>query len=118
MAGPYFFAWADESEAFDPVTHSRFDDDIFDFEIAQNEGDFATLAITIQNPRIGLLAPGRQIWAWFSWSDGTDVIPLFFGRLVGLPDNIDGESVALNFIARPSDFANRVIEYLAFIKAQ
>lgn len=103
--GPYFFAWADEGDAFDPYLHARFDDDIFDFNLTQQEGDFAALALTVKNPRIGLLAPGRQIWAWFSWWNGVQVVPLFFGRLVGLPDNLDEETVALNFIARPSDYA-------------
>lgn len=107
--GPYFFAWTDEGTAFDPYLHARSNEDIFEFTIEQQEGDFASLSITIQNPRIGLLAPGRQVWAWFSWWDGTQAVPLFFGRLVGLPENLDQESVTLNFIARPTDFAAQKI---------
>lgn len=102
--GPYFFAFASEGDAFDSAIHTRFDDDIFDFQIDQVEGDFATLTMTVKNPRIGLLAPGRQIWGWFSWWNGTHAVPLFFGRLVGLPEDLADETVKFNFIARPSNF--------------
>lgn len=105
--GPYFFAWVDEGTAFDPNLHARSNEDIFEFTLDQQEGDFASLDITIKNPRIGLLAPGRQIWAWFSWWNGTQAVPLFFGRLVGLPTNLEAETVQLNFIARPPDFTNQ-----------
>jgi len=105
--GPYFFAWTDEGIAFDPYLHTRFDDDIFDFTLEQQEGDFASLSITIQNPRVGLLSPGRQIWCWFSWWNGIEAVPLFNGRLVGLPDNLHEEEVTLHFIARPSNFQSQ-----------
>lgn len=104
--GPFFFAWSAEDEEFDPLIHAREDDDIFDFKIEQQEGDFASLSMTVRNPRIGLLAPGRSIWCWFAWaSPNSGVVPLFKGRLIGLPDNIADDTVTLNFIARPSDFA-------------
>jgi hypothetical protein len=102
--GPFYFAWADENEAFSTDLHVRWDDEIVEMEIEHNEGDFATLRIVVRNPRIGLLAPGRKRWAWLSWFDGTDVVPLFYGRIVGVPDQIQDEVVELNFIARPPDF--------------
>jgi hypothetical protein len=105
VAGPFYFAWADAGEAFDPVAHARWDDAIVDFSIDQVEGDFATLKITVKNPRVGLLAPGRKVWGWFSWSDGAGVVPLFNGRLLGVPDQIEKELVSLTLVARPEDVA-------------
>ena len=118
MAGPYYFAWADEEDEFNSVTHAVEDDDIFEFEIEHNEGDFATLRIQIENPRIGLLAPGRKRWAWFSWFNGTIIVPLFFGRLVGLPEQIQDELVEINLIARPSDFVDQKLAVAATLKVR
>src|SRR5262249_24154569 len=74
------------------------------FKVEQQEGDFASLTMTVRNPRIGLLAPGRPVWAWLSWWNGHETVPLFYGRLIGLPTNLDQELVEFNFTARPSDF--------------
>jgi hypothetical protein len=102
--GPFYFAWADKNEAFDPAVHARIDEDIFKFDVDHSEGDFATLTAIVRNPRIGLLAPSRWVWAWLSWQNGTDLIPLFYGRLVGVPTDINQELVTLVFTARPADF--------------
>ena len=105
MAGPFFFAWADAGElAFGPQ-HVRNDEEILSFTISHDEGDFPSLDITIINPRVGLLAPGRKVWAWLSYQKpGGDVVPLYFGRLVGVPEDLDQELVKLAFVARPEDF--------------
>lgn len=105
--GPFYFAWADAGEAFDPVVHARWDDDLFDMTLDQVEGDFATLRMQIRNPRVGLLAPGRKIWGWLSWFNGTEIVPLIFGRLVGVPDEIQDEVVEITLIARPDNFAEQ-----------
>ena len=97
---------------FDPAVHNRFDEDVLSIEIAQEEGGFATLTIGLKNPNIGLLAFGRNLWCWLSWDqawvpDGSatpDLVPLFNGRLVGLPKLQAGEVVQLEFLARPDDF--------------
>ena len=102
--GPFYFAWADKNEAFDPVVHARIDEDIFKFDVDHSEGDFATLTAIVRNPRIGLLAPARRVWAWLSWRNGADLVPLFYGRLVGVPTDINQELVTLVFTARPADF--------------
>lgn len=115
MAGPFFLAWVDASETVFLPVHVREDDDVFAFELAQDEGDFATLRLDVRNPRVGLLSPGRKTWAWLSWDRAydpespvpIDVVPLFFGRLVGVPTNIFAELVTLEFIARPSDYTTR-----------
>jgi hypothetical protein len=82
------------------------DTEIVRISIEQEEGDFAVLTIETRNPFVGLLAPGREIWGWLSWDDGTgNIVPLFHGRLVGLPSDLIGERIELKFIAQPNDFA-------------
>jgi hypothetical protein len=90
---------------FDPDVHLVEDLQIFDIELSQTEGGFAALVIQVLNPRIGLLAAGQNLWCWLSWTnaEGT-VIPLFHGRLVGIPKELEDEVVSLEFIARPGDF--------------
>lgn len=105
--GPFYFAWVNEDEVTFNSSFLRDDEDVFSFQLTQSEGDFAQLSATIRNPRIGLLAPGRKIWAWLSYFDGTTLKPIFFGRLVGIPSNIFDVLVTLEFVARPSDFAEQ-----------
>jgi hypothetical protein len=90
---------------FDPAVHNREDEEIVSLEISQEEGGFATLTIDIKNPNIGLLAFGRNLWCWLSWDqgDGT-LVPLFNGRLIGVPKLSVGEIVQVQFLARPDDF--------------
>jgi hypothetical protein len=93
---------------FDAAVHNRCDEDILSVELAQEEGGFATLTVDIKNPNIGLLALGRNLWCWLSWDqawpDGTpDLLPLFNGRLIGVPKLSAGEVVQIQFLARPDD---------------
>ncbi len=104
--GPFYFVWADKNEPFDAAVHARIDEDIFKFDVDHSEGDFATLTAIIRNPRIGLLAPARRVWAWLSWQNDADLVPLFYGRLVGVPTDINQEQVTLVFTARPADFVS------------
>jgi hypothetical protein len=100
--------------AFDPAVHDRFDADILDIDISHEEGSFATLSVRMRltNPNIGLLALGRQLWCWLSWDQAwtpggsatPDLVPLFNGRLVGVPKLQANEIVQLEFLARPDDF--------------
>lgn len=98
---------------FDPAVHNRFDEDILGFEISQQEGAFATLTAEVKNPQIGLLALGRNLWCWLSFDQNwtpagggsVDLVPLFNGRLVGVPRLAAGEVVQLEFLARPDDYA-------------
>jgi hypothetical protein len=106
MAGPFYFAWVEPSETtFDPNVHNREDEDVFGFTVEHAEGDFAGLEIEIRNPRVGLLAPGRKVHAWLSWNIGSEIKPLFHGRLVGIPDDVNQDIVRLQFTARPDDYA-------------
>jgi hypothetical protein len=104
MAGPFYFAWADADELTFGEGHVRNDEEILSFTINHDEGDFSSLDITIINPRVGLLAPGRKLWAWLSYQKPGEVVPIFFGRLVGVPEDLDQEQVKLAFIARPEDY--------------
>lgn len=117
MRIPFSFAWVEADETTFNESHVREDESILDLTISQDEGDFATMTIEIENPRVGLLAPGRPLWAWLAWNPNfandsgdsssalfDDMVPLFFGRIVGVPQDLDQETVKLTFLARPADF--------------
>lgn len=107
-AGMPYFAWIDPSETTFGPEHLRWDEDVFSFALRQDEGDPASLTLVVRRPRndagdpIGLLGPGRKIWAWFALDCGPDLIR-FRGRLVGVPTSIFEELVTLEFVARPID---------------
>ena len=68
--GPFYFAWVDYASGAVPTfgpEHEVEDEEIVSFTVEQKEGDFATLNIDVRNPKIGLLAPGRPIWACLSY---------------------------------------------------
>ncbi len=103
--GPFFFSWSDPTETTFGPEHHVWDEDIVTFKLDHTEGNCATLDLDVRNPRIGLLNPGRKVWAWFSYDSGSGgVVALFFGRLVGVPTNLLAEVVTLSFIAKPLDF--------------
>ena len=107
-AGMPYFAWIDPGETVFTVGHLRWDEQVFSFTLSQGEGDPASLTLVVRRPRnvdgdaIGLLGPGRKIWAWFALDSGGDMIR-FRGRLVGVPTSIFEELVTLEFVARPID---------------
>jgi hypothetical protein len=55
-------------------------------------------------------------WCWLSWHDGSDPVPLFCGRLTGVPESIDGETVRLLFTARPIGYEGVRDELAATLK--
>jgi len=107
-AGWPFFAWIDADETTFEPEHMRWDENVFSFELKQEEGDPASLTLVVRRPRneggdpIGLLGPGRKIWCWFAFDCGPDLFR-FRGRLVGIPTSIFEELVTLEFVARPFD---------------
>jgi hypothetical protein len=107
-AGMPYFAWIDPGETVFGPEHMRWDESVFSFTLKQDEGDPASLTVVVRRPRndagdaIGLLGPGRKIWAWFALDCGPDLIR-FRGRLVGVPTSIFEELVTLEFVARPMD---------------
>jgi hypothetical protein len=102
----YYFAWVDETDSDFDIALLREDEQVFAFELSQAEGEFAALTTDIRNPEAGLLNPSRKQWAWLSadFGDTAGAQPLFFGRLVGMPEDIIGKAVRLTFSARPTDF--------------
>lgn len=108
MPGPIFFAWTDPDVDFDPDVHAVYDERIYNITIEQAEGGFASLKIEVRNPRVGLLAPGRKRWCWLSWEGSTGgPQPIFRGRVVGLPADVINETVILEFVAQPDDYADQ-----------
>jgi hypothetical protein len=101
VPGPFHFAWIAGPVDYDPVVHAVEDEQIIELKISQQEGEFASLQITVRNPYQGLLGAGRMQWCWLSWDDGTGPQPLFCGRLTGVPESLEGETVRLLFTARP-----------------
>lgn len=101
----FYFAWVDSDESTFGPEHHVHDEDPFNIRLEQVEGDFASLSMDIINPRVGLLTSGRKRWAWLSYrKQDTTVVPLFFGRLVGVPSEIQDNVVNLTFIARPPNY--------------
>jgi hypothetical protein len=107
-AGLPYFAWIDASETVFGGEHLRWDEQVFSFTLTQDEGDPASLTVVIRRPRnvagapIGLLGPGRKIWAWFALDCGPALVK-FRGRLVGIPTSLFEDLVTLEFVARPVD---------------
>jgi hypothetical protein len=98
---PFYFAWVDEDQTtFDPSTMNVVDEAIFDMDLDHEEGQCPTLTLTIKNPRVGLLSPGRKVWAWLSYQKGLTIKPLFFGVLVGVPSDMFAELITIKLIAR------------------
>jgi hypothetical protein len=102
-----YFAWVDlvggAAPAFSSAHHVQ-DEDVFSFVVSHAEGEFPQLSIEVRNEGVGLLSPGRKRWAWLSRDLGAGPVPLFFGRVVGTPDQIAEGVQRLLLIARPFDW--------------
>jgi hypothetical protein len=107
VAGPFFLAWVDSDETTFGSEHYVMDEYVFAFRRTLSEGQKPLLELEIKNPHIGLLNPARKFWAWFSWTDGTTVHPLFFGRLVGNPVELFQEIIVIQLIAEPLDYKHQ-----------
>jgi hypothetical protein len=101
----FFFAWVQQSDRAWNPSFARNDENVFSLEIKHDEGQIPTCDIEIKNPRIGLINPGRAYWSWLSYSfDGGPPIPLFFGRLVGIPSDLQGNVLKIQLIARDVNY--------------
>ncbi len=100
----FYFAWVDATETTWGPEHLVEDEVIKSLTIEHKEGGIPTLSIDIRNPGIGLLAGGRQKWAWVSYDDGDTITPLMFGQVLGMPSDLFGEVVTLQFTARALDY--------------
>ena len=108
VAGPFYFAWVEPSETSFNSSHYRMDEYIFSAKRTLAEGEKPLLEIEIQNPHVGILSSGRKYWAWFSWFNGSSIVPIFFGRVVGSPTSIFEEVISLQLVADPIDYKQRV----------
>ena len=100
----FHFAWVDAGQTSFSSAFAREDEQVLSFELAQEEGDFASLRLEVRNPRVGLLSINRKRWGWLSVSEGSVITPLFFGRLIGLPEEMNEDVVTLSFIAKPLNY--------------
>jgi hypothetical protein len=116
VAGPFYFAWVEPDETTFDVSHHRMDEHIFSAKRILAEGEKPLLEIEIQNPHVGILSPDRQYWAWFAWDNGTSIVPLFFGVVVGTPAEIFEEVIKLQFIADPIDYLQQVQQVAETLK--
>ena len=112
--GPFYFAWCDATDTAFGSDFYTYDEPIFSFSFKAEEGQACILEIEVANPWIDAptfkyIAPGNHYWAWFSWYNPlTETVePLFFGRLVGMPESIEDYTVRLQFIARSDDWIVR-----------
>jgi hypothetical protein len=93
-----YTAFVEESETFDPNTHSREDLTVFQAVMTQEEGDVAEYELEVLNTRAAW--PGRRLFI----SENGNL--LFSGYLVSNLGQI-GETVTVQAVAKPSDAADR-----------
>ena len=108
MGARIFFAWVERHETAFLAEHHRIDEEVFALHRSLDEGEFPSLEVDVWNEGVGFLAPGRRQWVWVSYERGPDdVVPLFFGRIVGVPQQFSEDMVRLTFRARPQDYEDR-----------
>lgn len=100
----YYLALVDKTDTTFNATFARHDEIVRSFSISQQEGDFCGLTVTIERPGQTLLDPARPQWVWLSMEEGSALTPLFFGRVVGVPADIQGDFYTIEFLAKPADF--------------
>lgn len=99
-----FFAYVPPGTPWD-VSFAVFDESIFDLVISHDEGQIPEAVIEVKNPRIGFINPSRMYWAWISFAyEACGPLPLFYGRLVGIPERIEANTVKMKFIARDDNY--------------
>lgn len=114
---PFYFAWVANGNTTFGVAHQVEDEEVFAFTLDHSEGDFPSMRVTVVNPRIGLLNPGRPRWAWISYRKfDNSVVPIFHGRLVGFPADMTQTVVEFEFTARPPDFIEQKQALAATLK--
>ncbi len=104
MARIWYLALVDRTDTSFSSAFARHDETVFSFSIQQAEGDFCALSVVIEKPSQSLLDPARPQWVWFSVKEGMVTTPLFFGRVVGVPADIQSDLVTIEFLAKPADF--------------
>lgn len=98
----------DKTETTFGSGHHRMDEYVFSARRILAEGEKPKLELIIENPRAGLLSPLRKQWCWFAWDNGTEIVPLFFGKIVGMPTDMESETITVTFIAWPADYKKQL----------
>lgn len=99
-----YFAMVDKTDSTFSATFARNDEFVRSFTVTQQEGDFCGLTVVIERPSAALLDASRKQWAWLSLGEGSTLTPLFFGRIVGVPSELQDDFVTVEFIAKPSNY--------------
>ncbi|AIL13299.1 hypothetical protein IM40_06995 [Candidatus Paracaedimonas acanthamoebae] len=99
----FYFAWCHENEQFDPTVHARRDEHLFSLEISGQEAKYPTAYVQIMNPKCGLINHDRQQWAFISGDRGEGVELMFRGRILAIPEKIEGETLKILLIAEPTE---------------
>jgi hypothetical protein len=107
--GPVYFAWVGPDETAFTEDHIRYDEYILSIEIDLEEGKLPVAQLVMINPGAASwwLAPGRKRWAWLAFADGDTVKPAFFGRILAMPSDMNGETVTVQLFAKPLDYLAR-----------
>lgn len=103
----FFFKWAHPTEILDLNNVDKTDLDIIDFSLIQREGEIALCQLTI--PLTAELKPHQ--YAILFVEIGTKRSPLFKGKLMSLPVQINELQQRIEFFALPVD-ANAQLEVL------
>ena len=105
-----YFAYADAGDAFSQAM-ARIDANILSLNVLHEEGQNPVATVVMKNPRIGLMAPGRHLCAWFSWlpNDSTsgDAEPLMFGLIDTINADLFAQKVTVRFQCRAADYISR-----------
>lgn len=105
--GTYYLAMVSETDTTFSEDFARSDETVFSLTVSHQEADFCSLTVVIENPSAALLDETREQWAWLSRSDGAEITPLFFGRIVGVPADLQKDLVTVEFLAKPANFEDQ-----------
>ncbi len=106
----FYFAWCSEEEQFSPHLHARTDEQVFSLEIFGEEAKYPISCVQIVNPQCGLLNPQRAQWAFIAGDRGQGVDLLFHGRVLGVPEKIEGQTLKILLIAKPTDAKDKLAD--------
>lgn len=106
----FYFAWVNPTDSAYIEDYARNDETVLGYRFEQREGEFATLFLDIKAAQgIALLSALRKQWGWFSYRLDTDLVPRFFGRLIGIQtvNSDSGNVVTIQLVAEPIDYTNQ-----------
>jgi hypothetical protein len=107
VARTYYLALVEPTDTTFSGAFERHDETVFSFTVSQDEGDFCSLSVVIENPSQALLNPSRNQWAWLSMREDSTLTALFHGRIVGVPADLQDDLVEVEFLAKPIDFEDQ-----------